>query len=970
MSAAPWDRVKKVFQEALARPPHERADCLQELCGEDRVLRAEVESLIATHEEAGSFGERPAIEVLGQILREADNQIFGTTGGIVQPGDRLGVYEIEALVGTGGMGEVYKARDTRLDRTVAIKLLPPQFAADRDRFHRFDREARAVARLDHPHIGALYDVGRDGGRHFLVMQYLEGETLAARLTKGPLPLDQVLRCAIEIADALDHAHRRGIVHRDLKPGNVVLAKSGAKLLDFGLAKWRGAAGGSVASGLSIPAAGRDSLTDEGLIVGTLHYMAPEQVEGGATDARTDLFAFGAVVYEMVTGHKAFDGRSPASVMAAILGGQPPALSFVQPLTPPALDQLVKTCLAKEPDERWQSAADVSRQLRWIAESSAQPSARSGSVVWRRSRRAVVMVSLVSLLAGGVIGVALWSRLRGRAATQPVRVTRSILSLPRGAPFESFALSPDGIHVAYVAIQGDGRYPIYVQALNELDARPIAGTENACCPFFSPDGQWIGFSDRLTLKKVAVSGGAPQTICDLPFDEPFLSGVTWGADDTIVFSPRAMSGLYRVAATGGTPQVLTTPGPQDKSHRAPRFLPGGKAVLFTIVPSDIRSFDEARIAVLSLETGQARVLVEGGTDPVFVATGHLIYVRGSSLIAVPFDPHRLEITGPPSTVLDGVSKRVDNGLAQFRVAESGLLAYVRGGLVGSDNRVVWVDRLGRTEPLIEARRAYQGLRLSPDGRTLALEIAGANDQIWLYDLVRRTLTQLTFAWDNVLSGQWTPDGRRIAFLSNRAGGPHNFYWQPVDGSGPAERLTEGPYRHGGGSWSPDGKLFTYVDVDPTTRWDIWLLAVGPERRARPLIQRPFRQWFARLSPDGRWLAYASDETGRPEVYLQPFPGLGVKWQVSNDGGNNPQWERQGRELYYRNARQIMAVSIQTQPTFSAAAPRQLFASDLGNYEVAPDGRFIMIELGPSAAPPTQITLVQHWFEELTRLVPTK
>jgi eukaryotic-like serine/threonine-protein kinase len=968
MSSTPsWDRVKTVFQEVLDRPLEERSARLRELCGADRGLQAEVESLLATHNDAGSFAERPAQELLDALGVE---RASAANGASVRPGSRLGVYEIQSLLGAGGMGDVYKARDPRLDRAVAIKVLPTHLAADRDRFQRFEREARAVARLDHPHIGALYDVGEDDGLHFLVMQYLEGEPLAARLVKGPLAIDQVLRYAAQIADALDHAHRRGIVHRDLKPGNIVLTKAGATLLDFGLAKWRVAATSGIGSGPGLkPAPVADSLTADGLIVGTLHYMAPEQLEEKETDARTDLFALGVVIYEMVTGMKAFDGSSSASVMAAILSTQPPAMTTRQPLTPPALEHVVTTCLAKDPDERWQAAGDVARELRWIAESGAEASVVAAASL--RSRRAIPVLGLVGLLAGGVASAAtVWSTLRTRFTQPPLRVSRTGVLAPNGGVFGGgLALSPDGAHVAYEVIGGDGRQQLYLRSLDEFDAKPIMGTEDACCPFFSPDNRWLAFSEGTKLKRVAVSGGAIQVICDHPGNY----GATWGADDTIVFSPSANEGLYRVAASGGTPQVVTKPDRDnhEKGHRQPQFLPDGKAVVFTIVPNNVRSFDEARVAVLSLDTGQIRVLVEGGTNPRFVPTGHLMYARGPTLFAAPFDPRRSQITGQSAPALDDVRTELDGGSMDLSVSGDGLLAYIRGSLSGDDNRVVWVDRQGRAEPLMDARGAFASAGLSPDSKRLALTITGPNDQLWLYDFARGTLTQLTFAWDN-MTAYWTPDSKRIAFLSDRSG-PPNFYWLTPDGSGRVERLTDGPARQGGGSWLPDGKSFAYVDVAPATGWDIWLLTVEPERRVRPLIQRPFDQWFARFSPDGRWLAYASDETGRTEVYVQPFPALGERWQISNDGGTQPMWDRHGRELYYQNGRKLMAASLRTQPTFAAARPRLLFTGPYvwgANIDVAPDGRFIMIESGPSQAPPTQITLVQNWLEELKRRVPTK
>jgi len=963
MNPLTWERIKEVFQDALERPAHERARWLRERCGADQALHAEVESLLATHEEAGSLA-LPGASLVGAL--DVQNDASGPVAPTLQLGERLGDYEIQSLVGAGGMGEVYKARDTRLDRTVAIKVLPTHLASDRDRYVRFEREARAVASLDHPHIGALYDVGEHKGRHFLVMQYLEGETLAARLAKGPLPLAQALRYAIEIADALDHAHRRGIVHRDLKPGNIVLTKAGAKLLDFGLAKWRTTIGSGV-GGSQLTRATPDSLTDEGLIVGTLHYMAPEQLEGKDIDARADIFAFGVVVYEMATGRKAFDsGGSRMSVYAAILGTQPTPMTSVQPLTPPALEHVVTTCLAKDPEARWQSAGDIARELRWIADSGSQTSmVQAGGS--QQSYRAIAIAGFIGVIAAAVVGAAAWGRLRPSPVASSQPVMRTVVSLPAGMALvlsePNVALSPDGTRLAYIGSRSEITQ-IYLQALDQFETKPIPGTEGASTLFFSPDSRWLGFSVGGKLKKVAVSGGAPQPICDT--DAGF--GATWGPDDTVVFTTRFHSGLSRCAASGGPLHVLTTldEAKHEKSHRWPQFLPGGRSVIFTIIPADIGPYDNAQIAVLSLDTGRIRVLVDGGSHPRFIRTGHLLYVRGGSLIAVPFDPRSLEITGESRSVLDGVSTSAINGSAYFSVSDTGLLAYIRGGALGSDRRVLWVDRRGHVEPLIDDRRAFNTLRLSPDGQRLALSISAANDQAWIYHLARRTLTPLTLAWDNDVDS-WTPDGTRVVFRS-AISRDWNFYWQAPDGSGAIERLTESSNAHGSGSWSPDGHVFAFHQDSLGLR-SLWLLNVE-SRRQTPLRRAAvaFSEQEPHFSPDGRWLAYVSTESGRPEVFVQPFPKLDGKWQISSNGGMRPIWDRLGRELFYVNGGKVMAVAVRTQPAFVPDTPRLLFEGEFvsGNwssYDVAPDGRFIMIQAGPSEAPQTQIAVVQNWFDEL-------
>jgi eukaryotic-like serine/threonine-protein kinase len=961
MTTPKWDRVKEVFQAVIERPTHERAECLRGLCGDDSALHREVVSLLAAHEEAGTLGDHPAIEAAAQSVIGFAERAAQSAERVVRIGDRLGVYEVQAFIGAGGMGEVYKARDTRLDRTVAIKMLPLHLAADRDRYRRFEREARAIASLDHPHIGALYDVGEDQGRRFLVMQYLEGETLASRLARGSLGFDQALRYAIEIADALDHAHRRGIVHRDLKPANILLTKAGARLLDFGLAAWRPAGAGLAGPGA--PTRTHDTATELGLIVGTLHYMAPEQLEAKDTDARTDLFALGLVIYEMVAGRKPFGGESSAKVIAAILETQPPSLTALQPQTPPALARLVETSLAKDPDDRWQSARDVARQLRWIEESRLQPSALAAPA--RTKVGPVhVLIAAIALFAGFGAAVA-WNSARARSIP-PVTATRSIL--PVKAPtFYDLALSPDGTRVAYV-VDRAGKGEIYLQLLNELDAKPITGTDDACCLFFSPDNRWLVFTEAgRRLKRVAVSGGAPQTICDMPA----VNGATWGTDDTIVFAPTQRDGLYQVPAGGGIARAVTTVNrdQHEKSHRHPQFVPGTNAVLFTITTPEMSSFDDARIAVVSLETGKRRILVEGGTNPRFVSSGHLIYFRGGSLIAAPFDPRRLEITGQAAPVIDSVGM-TGGGAADFSVAGNGLAAYARGSTAFPQTRLVSVDRQGKAEPLMDARGPAGFFGLSPDGQRLALTMYGPNDQLWLYDLARRTFSPLTFAWDNQ-DPMWTRDGRWIVFRSDRAGA-FNLYRQPWDGSSAAERLTESQFPQFASSVSPDGSLLAYVETDATNRWDIWLLTLGPERQARPLIRTPFNDFFPRISPDGKWLAYVSDESGRPEVVVQPFPGLGAKTQVSVDGGLAPLWEPHQHELYFRHDGKLMAAAVETQPAFVAKPPRALFADSYDEvaYDVTPDGRFIMIERVTPESSRTSIVLIQNWLEELKQRVPTR
>jgi serine/threonine-protein kinase len=960
MNAPNWARIKEVFQEALDRPPQERIAWLQSRCGDDKMLEAEVESLLAAHQRAGSFGDRPALELLGAVSVDSRIAAFDRA---LDAGTILGVYEILSRIGAGGMGEVYKARDTRLDRIVAIKVLPGHLAVDRDRFQRVRREARAVASLDHPHIGALYDIGEDNGRPFLVMQFLEGETLAARLANGVLPVEQALRYAIDIADALAHAHRRGVVHRDLKPGNIFLTQSGARLIDFGLAKWRAGAANDLANAAAVAAAASDSLTEKGHIVGTLHYMAPEQLEGKDTDIRTDIFAFGAVVYEMVTGRRAFDGDSSASVIAAILGTQPPPLASAHTLTSPALDHVVTTCLAKDPEERWQSAADLRRELQWASQANVALGASPQARAWPRWR-SVVGIGLLALIVGGVVGVMAWNAFESRTLPS-LQVTRSIIAIPPAPRWSlgNIAVSPNGTHLVY---RVDGR--LVLRSLDDLQPKPIAGADDGTWPFFSPDGEWVGFlSHDLKLKRVALAGSVPQTICDAPDG---IWGATWGLDNTVVFTKGHRTGLFKVPATGGIPQPLTTldAARREKSHRLPHFLPDGKAVLFTVVTADMKSHEEGRIAVVSLDTGERRVLLDGGTSPRFAASGHIVFARNGTLVAVPFDPQRLEIRGQPVAVLDGVHT-LAGGQSSFSMSRTGLLAYTAGTLEKGDGTLVRLDRRGVVETLIDTPRAYFSIKLSPDAQQLAVSIIGTpNDQVWLFDLSRRTFRPVTFEWDNRVWA-WTPDGKRIVISSDRDG-PYNLYWQIPEGGGSVERLTEGTRNEETASWTPDGKTLVFGIAGETTQGDIQLLALDEGRKVRPLINSSFDEGEPALSPDGHWLAYSSDESGQYEIYLQPFPDLSRKWQVSTKGGETPAWDSHGNELYYLtdNRRKLMSVPFHP-ASIPIGSPQVIAEGEFGDYAVAPDGRFIVVKAGPPR-PITEITLVQNWFEELTRRVPAR
>ena len=901
----------------------------------------------------------------------------------IQSGQRLGPYEIVAPIGAGGMGEVYKARDTRLERIVAIKVLPAHLADSAELRERFEREARTIAGLNHPHICTLHDIGRQDGTDFLVMEYLEGETLATRLLKGPLPLDQVLRYAIEIADALDKAHRKGVTHRDIKPGNIMLTKSGTKLLDFGLAKLKEAA--APADSVSQLPTLAQNPTAQGTLLGTIQYMAPEQVEGknDEIDGRTDIFAFGAVVYEMATGKKAFEGQTNASVMSKIMQVDPPPMSSLQPVTPAAFDRVVKKCLAKDPDERWQNAKDLCDELKWMAVGGPQAtSAPIGRLAF--PGRAAWAVAAMTLAVAGMTGFAAWYLKPSPVPPRPV--TRSAITLPQGQQLAglndgpSVALSPDGTQLAYVAREG-GTQRLYLRAMDSLEARPIPAAEGAINPFFSPDSQWVAFFAGGKLKKVAVSGGAAQTLGDAGLPR----GAGWSSQGIIALAPNPASGLQQLSDAGGTPQPLTRLGNGESSHGWPAFLPGGQAVLFAAA-SGATNWNSAKVAVQSVGTGERRDLIPSGTAPRYASSGHLVYAQGGALMVVPFDAQRLEVTGAAVPAVGGVLQSTFNGHAQYSFSDTGSLLYVAGGSQSGEVKPVWVSRNGTEQPLAAPARNYSFPRLSPDGRRLAVGITDQETHIWLYDFSREALTRFTFEGTVNAPAAWTPDGKRIAFSSGKEG-PLNIFWQMADGSGNLEQLTTSENNEVPRSWSPDGQLLAFIDINSTGGFDISVLRMsdpstssgqaGQGRKAEPFLRTPFNETVPAFSPDGRWLAYISNESGRYELYVQPYPGPGGKWQVSTEGGTEPVWNPNGRELFYRSGNKMMAVEITTQPGFAPGRPRMLFAGPYApspatfpNYDVSPDGqRFLMLKPTEQAeAGPTQINVVLNWFEELKRLAP--
>ena len=908
---------------------------------------------------------------------------------LLTSGARLGSYEIVGALGAGGMGEVYRARDTKLGREVAIKILPRAFTSDPERLARFDREAQVLASLNHPNIGTLYGVEETessiggAGMRALVMELVEGETLAERIagsteriggsgdagSTGPgLHIAEALRIARQIADALDAAHEKGIVHRDLKPANIKITPTGAvKVLDFGLAKLTTEADGS--PDLSQLPTATVAGTRDGVILGTAAYMSPEQARGKPVDKRTDIWAFGCVLFEMLTGRAAFRRETTSDTIAAILEREPD-WTPLRETTPVAVRRLLERCLEKDSRRRLRDIADARLDL----EASEPPKDSVLRSPLRPLNRTHVAGFLLACLAAGLLGWLAGARVWRSTDVASTLAIRSTLPLPDNTRLAStavtaVAIAPDGGRVVYAA-SSDGPRRLFVRELDQPDATAIAGTEGATGPFFSPDGQWIGFYAGGRLRKVAIRGGSAVPLTDFDtFGQYF--GATWGADDTIFFAGSFAGGISRVPASGGQPEAVTSPDVEkgERSHSFPEVLPGGKGLIFTIKTADMRSFDDAIIAARSLETGEQKTVIQGGTHARFVAidrdSGYVVYARSGGLFALPFDVRTLEATGPSARILDELTTNVLNGVAEFSVSDRGTLTYATGAAIAS-SRLVWVDRSGTVDefPLTEFRPLFQ--RLSPDGSRLATERDDANHDVWIYDVPRATISRLTFNGDSHYP-IWTPNGRRVVF---RSGSPQNLFWVPVDSSQPPELLVTSEHDKLPSSWSPDGRWLAFSQLDPATSQDIWVLSLA-DRKARPFLVTPYEELDAVFSPDGRWLAYVSNATGRTEVYVQPFPGPGERWQVSSEGGAEPVWGSSGTELFYRSGRRMMVVDVSMQPTFRAGRPRVLFEGSFtatrlhASYDVARGSqRFVMIQNDP--APPIRgIQLVVKWVDELKR-----
>ena len=890
-------------------------------------------------------------------------------------GTRLGPYEIVAPLGSGGMGEVYRAKDTRLDRVVAVKVMPPHVAASPELRERFDREARTISSLNHPHICTLYDVGHQGPStgsaqvvDYLVMEFLEGQTLAERLVKGALPIDQVLRYATEIVDALDQAHRQGIVHRDLKPGNIMLTKAGAKLLDFGLAKLQQAV--PEAAGVTMMATGAANLTAQGSILGTFQYMAPEQLEGKEADARTDIFAFGAVAYEMATGRRAFEGKSQASLISSIMSGDPPAMTTLQPLTPPGLERIVRKCLAKDPDDRWQSARDLASELRWIAETSSPASVTTGLAETARlrmpstRRERMWMGVAAAAFVVAAIAVALPYFKREPPGIGVVRF--SIPAIERARAAGAPRVSPNGRRLSTVGLGPTGTGNILTLAsIDSLAGTGVPGTEGSTFSSWSADSRYVAFFQGGKLKKVEFGASVSQTLCDAP------SGVgsTWNRDGVIVFAASTAGGLSRVAQSGGVPTILTTldPARQEISHRFPWFLPDGDHFLYLV-----RSTDSAKTGIYVASLGNpntARFIVRTDYDAAY-ASGYLLFVRERTLMAQAFDLKRLQITGEAAPLVEQIETTSATGRAGFSVSDNGLLVTRIGA---TTTQLAWVDRSGRPLETLGPLEAYRNPALSPDGKRVIVERTDPQSgtfDLWLRDLTRGTLSRFTFDPADDMYPVWSPDSRRVVFYSARQ--PRGLYLKDVSGVG-AEELFFKADGLQPENWTADGQWLAYEAAGPQTGLDVWSLPMTGERKPSAFLQTPFTEMQALISPSGKWIAYCSNESGRSEVYVQSFPRAGSKAQISTAGGSQPRWRPDGKELFYLSSTlRLMVIAVRADTTFEAGEPTELFQLRLPTsplnlrnaYAVGAGGQRFLINVLPEQATASLVATL-NWTEALKR-----
>ena len=885
-------------------------------------------------------------------------------------GTKLGAYEILAPLGAGGMGEVYRAKDTRLDREVAIKVLSADFANDPDRLKRFEQEARATSALNHPNILTVYDIGTHEGAPYLVAELLEGEELRAELERGALAPRKAIEYAQQVAAGLAAAHEKGIVHRDLKPENLFVTKDGrVKILDFGLAKLKPQ---KLTGGVDSEGETMKPLTNPGVVMGTVGYMSPEQVRGAELDHRSDIFSFGMVLYEMLSGERAFNGASMAELMSAILKEDPPELSETNAKISPALDKIVRRCLEKKPEQRFQSTNDLGFALstlttpsgsRWetaTAVAAVRESAPVSTVRWFGNARLWMAVAAVLLLVS-LLSLPFAVKYRRQSPPAAPVVGRFTIAAPEkatgiGAP----ELSPDGRHLVFAATV-EGKRTLWLRPLSLLTAQELPGTEGVTfTSFWSPDSRSLGFFAGGELRKLDLAGGAPQTLCKLPNASYSVFG-TWNRDGVILFSS-GREGIYRVPATGGEP-VLALRSDETARYSSPTFLPDGRHFLVRRSPTQ----GAAEVHLAALDRQETTSLLAGNFQVSF-ANGHLLFARAETLLAQPFDADGLKLTGEPFAVADKVNR------SAFSVSDNGILVYDSNTPLTDDRQLTWLDRAGKPLGKVGPPGGYADPVLSPDGKRVAVvqnEPQSRSRDIYVIDLARGVSSRLTFDPGDDLDPVWSPDGSRIAWSAVRKGAFH-IYQKLASGVGPEEVLRKDDVFMGPGSWSADGRFLVYTRIDPKTGPDLSILPLAGDRQPTVFLQTPFAELGGSFSPDGRWIAYISDDQGRFEVYVQPFPATGDKWQISTNGGGSPAWRSDGKELYYVSPdRKLMAVEVKPGGGFEASAPRVLFdlaparASGGDGYAVTPAGDRFLFVMAPEEAANLQFTVVTNWTAEVKK-----
>jgi Tol biopolymer transport system component len=904
------------------------------------------------------------------------------------PGSRLGPYEIISALGAGGMGEVYRARDSRLNRDVAIKVLLPVVANDPDRLARFAREAQVLASLNHPNIAHIHGVEEADGATALVLELVEGEDLAQRIARGPLPVEDALPIARQIGEALEAAHEQGIVHRDLKPANIKVRPDGTvKVLDFGLAKAIDPAGASGANAMNSPTLSLHA-TQAGIVLGTAAYMSPEQARGRTVDRRADIWAFGAVFFEMLTGGRAFQGDDVTDTIVSVVSKEPD-WSALPPEVSPDVRRLLQRCLKKDPKARMRDIGEARLALDEAASGTAvsgiAAAIPAGVASPARARRTNWILAALSLvLAGGLVATLIaWGPWRSSPVPSPRKLLVNIgaeASLPTGTG-PAAILSPDGTTMAFVASQA-GTARLFIRKLDQLQATPLAGTEGALNPFFSPDGRWIAFFTVGKLKKVATSGGAALILCDAATGR----GGTWLDENTIVFSPSSNRGvsLMRVPAAGGAPATFGTLSPGATTQRWPQVLPGGAGVLAT-ENATTTAQDSANLVVIPREGGTPKIVLRGAYFGRYLPSGHLVYVQQGSIFGVRFDLGRLETVGQSVSVLEGVASSTTTGGAQLSFSGDGTLIYAPGLVAGTAARSIdWLTRDGKVSSLRAAPALWGNLRFSPDGQKVAFDISdGKQRDVWVYEWARDTLTQLTFDASNEAVPVWTPDGRRIAFGSDRAKpGTQNLYWIKADGTGEVTRLTESPEPQIPYSWHPNGRFLAFHQfTSGPSSWDLMMLPMeehaGPgwtPEKPTVFLGTPAIEVLPAFSPDGRWLAYQSNESGGFEVYVRPFPGPGGKWRMSTEGGEDPRWSAKASELLFINQTQVLVAPYTvTGDSFRAGKPLPWSPTgnvEAGAFDIHPDGR--RLGSGAAAAQPggakDHVVVVLNFFDYVRKLLP--